>query len=345
MTTHFAVVARGDSAMSECFRKGRTVVVPDMSVRGVEPVEHDAEYEQAVRAMELTEGVVIPIKVGRDVLGVLTLSGTRRRGPLEPGAVLAGEQIAERAAVALQKAQSFAEEREIASLMQRALLPDSQRSVEGHEIATCYVPAAVGREIGGDWWDVLRLPDGRVGLIVGDVSGHGVHVAPSMAKLRHSIDGVLVHGASPAEAATAASRLLEINRPGSYATAFVAVYDPCSRELTYSRAGHPPPLLVLDDDVVSLDHPGGTLLGLNQGARAQDTVTLPEQFELVAFTDGLVEEPGLPYDEGVERLVRAVRALPHDLAGQPRAEQLVADIIGTTGRDDVCVVMMRPARP
>lgn len=346
LTTHFTVVARRDSAMAECFRKGRTIVVPDMSIRGVERVEHDAEYEQAVRALQLTQGVVIPIKVGRDVLGVLTLSGTERRGALEPGAVLAGEQIAERAAVALQKAQAFAEEREIASLMQRALLPGSERSIEGHEIATCYVPAAVGREIGGDWWDVLRLPDGRFGLIVGDVTGHGVHVAPSMAKLRHSIDGVLVHGASPAEAATAASRLLEINRPGTYATAFVAVYDPHTRDLVYSRAGHPPPLLVLADDaVVSLDHPGGTLLGLNQGERSEDTIELPEHFELVAFTDGLVEEPGLPYDDGVDRLVRAVRALPRDLAGQPRAERLVADIIGTTGRDDVCVVMMRPAPP
>ena len=79
--------------------------------------------------------------------------------------------------------------------MQQALLPDGPRPIEGHEVGTCYVPAAVGREIGGDWWDVLPLPDGRVALVVGDVSGHGVHVAPSMAKLRHSIDGVLTYGA------------------------------------------------------------------------------------------------------------------------------------------------------
>jgi serine phosphatase RsbU (regulator of sigma subunit) len=163
-----------------------------------------------------------------------------------------------------------------------------------------------------------------------------------MAKLRHSIDGVLTHGAGPAEAVTAASRLLEVNRPGSYATAFVSVFDPTSRELVYSRAGHPPPLLVLPDEVVSLDHPGGTLLGLNTAERGETTITLPEHFELVAFTDGLIEEPGLAYDDGVARLVRAVRALPHDLVGQPRAERLVADIIGTSGRDDVCVVMVRP---
>ena len=68
---------------------------------------------------------------------------------------------------------------------------------------------------------------------------------------------------------------------------------------------------MLADEVVSLDHPGGTLLGLNMAERSDTTVTLPEQFELVAFTDGLVEEPGLAYDDGVDRLVRAVRALPH----------------------------------
>ena len=130
---------------------------------------------------------------------------------------------------------------------------------------------------------------------------------------------------------TAASRLLETNRPGSYASAFVSVYDPATRELVYSRAGHPPPLLVLDDDVVHLDHPGGTLLGINVAERSQDTVTLPDDFELVAFTDGLVEEPGLSYDDGVDRLIAAVRALPPRVSGQRRAERLVAEVIGTTG--------------
>ena len=77
--------------------------------------------------------------------------------------------------------------------------------------------------------------------------------------------------------------------------------------------------------------------------RSQDTVTLPHDFELVAFTDGLVEEPGLTYDDGVDRLIRAVRALPPRVSGQRRAERLVAEVIGTTGRDDVCVVMVRPS--
>ena len=227
--------------------------------------------------------------------------------------------------------------------MQRALLPDSQRSIEGHEVGTCYVPAAVGREIGGDWWDVLALPDGRYGIVVGDVSGHGVHVAPSMAKLRHSIDGVLTYGASPAEAVTAASRLLETNRPGSYATAFVAVYDPA----------HPRARVLARRSPAAARRPRrrGDASSITRGARssvsnarpsAETTVTLPEEFELVAFTDGLVEEPGLRYDEGVDRLLAAVRDLPDRLSGQRRAQRLVAEIIGTTGRDDVCVVMVRP---
>ncbi len=344
LTDRYPVTAQRDSPIAESFRRGRTVPVPDMSIRGSRSADDDAEYQRVVEALGLTQGVVVPIKDGAEVVGVLTISGTVERGPLDPGAVLAAEQIAERAAAALQKARRFAEEREIATLMQQALLPDGPRTVEGHQVGTCYVPAAAGREVGGDWWDVLRLPDGRVALVVGDVSGHGVHVAPSMAKLRHSIDGVLTHGASPAEAVTAASRLLETNRPGSYASAFVSIFDPTSRELVYSRAGHPPPLLVLADEVVSLDHPGGTLLGLNMAERSDTTITLPEQFELVAFTDGLVEEPGLAYDDGVDRLVRAVRALPHELGGQERAERLVADVVGTAGRDDVCVVMVRPER-
>jgi PAS domain S-box-containing protein len=345
LSTRFPVTVGSDSPVAQAFRTGRSVEVPAEVSRAKMPRDHGPEYEAAVAAMGVRGSVAIPLRVANDVLGVLTISGTEERGELEPDAVLAAEQIAERAAVALQKAQSFAEERRIATLMQRALLPDSTRSIAGHEVGTCYVPAAVGREIGGDWWDVLHLPEGRVGLIVGDVSGHGVHVAPSMAKLRHSIDGVLMHGASPAEAVTAASRLLEANRPGSYATAFVSVYDPGTHHLTYSRAGHPPPLVLVGDDVRQLDHPGGTLLGINSATRDQTTVELPDDFELIAFTDGLVEEPGLDYDDGVARLVRAARALPAALAGQPRAERLVADVVGTTGRDDVCVVMVRPGPP
>jgi serine phosphatase RsbU (regulator of sigma subunit) len=345
LSTRFPVTVGSDSPVAQAFRTGRTVEVSAELSRMRVPHDHGPEYEAAVAAMGVRGSVAIPLRVANDVLGVLTVSGTEERGELEPDAVLAAEQIAERAAVALQKAQSFAEERRIATLMQQALLPDSTRSIAGHEVGTCYVPAAVGREIGGDWWDVLHLPEGRVGLIVGDVSGHGVHVAPSMAKLRHSIDGVLMHGASPAEAVSAASRLLEVNRPGSYATAFVSVYDPATHRLTYSRAGHPPPLVLVGTEVVQLDHPGGTLLGINSAERTQTTVELPDDFELIAFTDGLVEEPGLDYDDGVDRLVRAARALPPALAGQTRAEQLVADVVGTTGRDDVCVVMVRPCPP
>ncbi len=239
LNRRFPVTVRSGAASAECFRTGRTLAVSDANAKVTVPASHDDEYMRTVRAMNLTSGFVIPLKVGTDVLGVLSLSGTVERGPVGPDAVLAAEQIAERAAVALQKAQSFAAERRVASIMQQALLPDGPRRIEGHEVGTCYVPAAVGREIGGDWWDVLPLPDGRVALVVGDVSGHGVHVAPSMAKLRHSIDGVLTHGAEPAEAVTAASRLLETNRPGSYASAFVSIYDPATPRARVLPGGAP----------------------------------------------------------------------------------------------------------
>jgi serine phosphatase RsbU (regulator of sigma subunit) len=100
-------------------------------------------------------------------------------------------------------------------------------------------------------------------------------------------------------------------------------------------------LVLADGDVVELDHPGGTLLGLEVAERTQTTVQLPERFELIVFTDGLVEAPGATYDEGVAHLVRTARSLPRELLGQARAESLVASVVGTTGADDVCLVMVR----
>ena len=181
--------------------------------------------------------------------------------------------------------------------------------------------------------------------MVGDVSGHGVHVAPSMAKLRHSIDGVLTYGAAPAEAVTAASRLLETNRPGSYATAFVSIYDPAHPRARVLRAPATRRRCSCSTTTscTSTTRAAPSSASTWPSAR-RTTVTLPDEFELVAFTDGLVEEPGLSYDEGVDRLIAAVRALPARVSGQRRAERLVAEVIGTTGRDDVCVVMVRPFR-
>jgi len=340
MTGRHPVSSRSDSPVAKAFRAGRTVHIP--AGKGRWPARMEGTDPALIDIVKhFTDGVAIPLRTGTDVLGVVALSGTSDR-PLEHNIARVAEPIAERAAAALQKAQTFAAERRVATLMQRALLPDSERRIEGHDVGTCYVPAAVGREIGGDWWDIVPLPDGRVAIVVGDISGHGVHLAPSMAKMRHSISGVLTHGASPAEAATAASRLLKVSRPGAYATAFVAVYDPRTRELVYSRAGHPPALVLLESDVLELDHPGGTLLGLEVAERQQTTVQLPERFELIAFTDGLIEAPGLTYDEGVEQLIDAARALPGDLVGQERAESLVASVVGTEGTDDVCVIMVRP---
>ena len=339
LTRRYPVVPRSGSPVAEAFRSGQLVAMPapDLAQTAAVP----AELATIVGGMRRADGVAIPMLAGSEVLGVVVLTGTFER-PLESGAVQVAATIVERAAVALQKAQTFAAERQVATFMQRALLPDSDRTIEGHDVGTCYVPAAVGREIGGDWWDIVPLAEGRFAIVVGDVSGHGVHLAPTMAKMRHSISGVLTHGASPAEAATAASRLLRVSRPGAYATAFVAVYDPGSRELAYSRAGHPPPLLMTAEEVVELDHPGGTLLGLDVSERLETTVSLPDDFELIAFTDGLVETPGVDYDDGVAQLIEAARALPDDVCGQERAEQLVASVVGTTGTDDVCVVMVRP---
>jgi PAS domain S-box-containing protein len=340
LTRRFSVIPRSGTPVAEAFRSGHSVSIPSADVERA-PITRNAEYAGVIEAMRLSGGIAIPLCGDGEVLGVLVLAGTDDR-PLEPSAARVAETIAERAGVALQKAQTFAAERRVATLMQRALLPETDRSIAGHEVGTCYVPAAVGREIGGDWWDIVELPDDRVAIVVGDVSGHGVHLAPSMAKMRHSIGGVLTHGATPAEAATAASHLLRVSRPGAYATAFIAIFDPATRDLVYSRAGHPPALVLVDDDVVELDHAGGTLLGLDVAVRQQTTVRLPESFELIAFTDGLVELPGLTYDEGVSQLIDAARALPHELQGQERAESLVASVVGTSGTDDICVVMVRP---
>jgi PAS domain S-box-containing protein len=336
----FPVPMTAEDPVAEAFRRN---VICDVAAPDDEqpvPVGAMAEYLTASAAFDLGLGVAVPLRARRGLVGVLFVVGAAGAPKLEGADRSALQEIANRGASVYLNALEFDAERDIASRLQQALLPTSTPVVEGHDIGACYVPATVGRGVGGDWWDVLELDGGRIGVVVGDVNGHGVHLAALMAELRNALRGLLVHGAGPSAAVESASRLLASTRPGDYATVFVAVYDPADARLSYCRAGHPPPVVLFEDETVLLDEAGGTLLGLELRPCVTHEVTLPDSFDLVAYTDGLVESPTHTIDEGIEAMARAARSMPALLSAQHRAERLVADLVGTEGRDDVCVVIL-----
>ncbi|NYI08066.1 SpoIIE family protein phosphatase [Allostreptomyces psammosilenae] len=197
---------------------------------------------------EVDSMAVLPLRVRGSVLGVLLVGRSRGRRHLDEDDVAFAMEVADRAATALDNARLYARERDTALTLQRSLLPQAVPQPMGMEIAYRYVPAAVGAEAGGDWFDVIELPGGRVALVVGDVTGHGLRAAATMGRLRTAVrtlagldlppDEVLrhVHGLVDDLALSPDEALL--------ATCLYAVYDPATRRCTMARAGHMPPIIV-----------------------------------------------------------------------------------------------------
>jgi hypothetical protein len=193
-------------------------------------------------------------------------------------------------------------------LLERVLLPRVPERMGDLAVSVAYRPAA-GPAAGGDFYDVFELSGGRVGLFVGDVSGHGREALESTSSLRPALRGHLEAGLSPRAALASAGRAAGIDPSGRFTTALVAVHDPASGTLTYAQAGHPPPVLVgpgaHEPITVRSSAPIG--VGLRTGKR-QTTVPLPRGASACFVTDGLLEARAGDMLLGREWLERVVSA-------------------------------------
>lgn len=233
------------------------------------------------------------------------------------------------------------EQRSIAESLQRALLPRQLPEIAGVDVAARYVPGTVGTEIGGDWYEVVPLPDDCVFVVIGDVSGRGIPAATVMASLRFAIRGFITEGHTPDEVLTAAARLLDLRTDRHFATVLCGIVNLRTRRLTLASAGHLPPVLGGASPTIpriAVDPPIG--VGSDVIYRST-TIELPDRGMLLLFTDGLVERRGEDLDVGLARLTAQVG---EQAAGAPEVdrllEDLVARLIPSGATDDTAVVGM-----
>ncbi|MFI9361421.1 SpoIIE family protein phosphatase [Kitasatospora sp. NPDC053057] len=237
--------------------------------------------------------------------------------------------------------QEAAERGQLALRLQQAILPAAPPplGVTGLRAAVRYRPAAKRDRVGGDWYDVLPLPDKRVLLAVGDVAGHGVGAATGMVALRHALRGLAVTGAGPA-------RLLEwantvaLREPGQVtATAVCVLLDPAGGALRWARAGHLPPIRLGSDGAHVLPLPHGVLLGALDEARYEEySAHLSTGDVLLLYTDGLVERRDRPVEDSVDQLIRTAGAPGPDLEGY--LDRLL-DLSPADTDDDTCLIAVR----
>ncbi len=201
-----------------------------------------------------------------------------------------GNELGHRAAVALDNALRYQREHWVSEELQRAILPPRLPSVPGARLSWAYVPAASELLVGGDWYDAFALDDGRIGLSIGDVTGHGLDAAVVMAEMRQAVRFAAMEGFEPQRVLDHADRMLRSQRPEAIATAGFGIYDPTARTLVYANAGHPSPLLASDDAEVSALDVDGLPLGMRSlGSGAQRGVELASGTLAVFYTDGLTE--------------------------------------------------------
>ena len=234
----------------------------------------------------------------------------------------------------------YAHERRVALRLQEAGLPNAFPLVPGVRFSAFYRPGSDEALIGGDWYDVLRLADGRVVFSVGDVSGAGLDAAVTMGEVRQVLRGVAQIQPDPGQMLQAADRTLALEKNQRQVTAFVGVYDPVTSFLTYASAGHPPALLRHVDgeitELTTLDLP----LGVDERPiRLAVSIEIPDQSVLLLHTDGLTESTR-DILEGERRLHEALAA-PHNACARDIALAIHDTLLPAESKDDVAILTMR----
>ena len=252
------------------------------------------------------------------------------------------ETLASLAAQALDRARTYESERTIAETLQRSVLPASLPDVPGVQLAARYLPGTDEVDVGGDWFDAVLLPTGRLGIAVGDVVGKGVASAATMAQLRNALRAFALDQMKPSSTISRLNRLTEELSESAFATVVYAVLDPETGVCRFTSAGHPPPLVV-DPEGRARYLEGGRGLPLGTGAEAryrQEAVELQVGSTVILYTDGLVERRSESIDEGLERLrvaAESARGDPQSLVGH-----VIDALVGDAGRrDDVAVLAVR----
>nr|MBA3328700.1 SpoIIE family protein phosphatase [Solirubrobacterales bacterium] len=254
----------------------------------------------------------VPLVFDGEVIGVIEI-GVRAPRRLGDGDVDLLRLTADRVAQAIDHVRAFGREHRIAETLQRSLLPQSLPVLPGIALTARYLPAASDAEVGGDWFDAIGLPGGRVLLVMGDVSGKGLTAASTLGALRSAIRAYALEDHSPAQIAERVNHFVLADPARQHmATAVLAVFDPVDARLTYVNAGHPPPL-ALDADGTArfLEHGRSVPLGvLPFPAYEEDSATLGPGGAVVLYTDGLIERRGEHLDDGLALLARAAAAGP-----------------------------------
>ncbi|MFE5921217.1 SpoIIE family protein phosphatase [Streptomyces sp. NPDC056468] len=318
--------------------------------------------EQPARAASIREFglhslISAPMRARNTTLGLTTFVRSRNPVSFQPDDVLVAQELVARAALCVDNARRYTREHTAAVTLQRSLLPQALTGGTALEVASSYLPADPSGGVGGDWFDVIPLSGARVGLVVGDVVGHGITAAATMGRLRTAVQTLADMEMPPDELLAHLDdlvlRLSEERPEGDTAgaahqsttgflgaTCLYAVYDPVTRCCTMARAGHPPPVVIAPDGQVSYpEPPAGPPLGLGGMAFEAGEIELAENSLLGLYTDGLVADADRDVERGMSRLGELLSRRDLDL--DTLCSSAVRELVPVPQPDDIALLLAR----
>ena len=281
-------------------------------VAGGDPVvleQPDLFPDPWARDVAANAAMVVPLVSGDLAVGVLVLARTSGRA-YDVDDVGLVREFARRAALSLEHARLYERERTTADALQRAMLPAQLPLLPDIRFSASYSAASESQRVGGDFYDAFELPDGRVALTIGDVTGHGLEAAVIMGEIRQALRAASFESADPSAILDRASRLLVASGRTVFVTAIFGVLDPVTGRFAYATAGHPPPLLDDGRDLRKLPS-SGLPIGLRDDEGVDFAMRLHAPCTLVMFTDGLMEF-ARDLDDGERRIEEAIRTLARE---------------------------------
>ncbi|WP_445528162.1 SpoIIE family protein phosphatase [Streptomyces cyslabdanicus] len=333
-----------DAPYTQAIARREPFMVAEVDERAIAAPSCPISTVRRLRELRVHSLLMVPLLARGRVLGVTTLFRELPARPFSPDDVMLARDIVSRAAVHLDNARLYTREHDTAVTLQRSLLPHRLTPPPGIEVAHCYRPASDVNEVGGDWYDVVEMPEGRAALVVGDVMGHGIAAAAAMGQLRSAMRALARLALPPEQLLRQLDTGLGDLPDAPLATCAYAVCDPAAGSCSITRAGHPPPAVVHPDGTAELlELPAGAPLGVGGIDFAPTELPLPPGSILALYTDGLVEARYADIDRRLTQLLDVLTAN----AGLPLdgLSHTVVDRLAPTPDDDVALLLCRTAGP
>ena len=329
---------------AEVVRTGKSILIESITDEMLVEAARDEEHLRLARELGLRSAMTVPLMAKDRALGVLSFVAAESGRNYTPQDVTFAEDLGRRAGLAIDNADLYSQTRRVAAVLQATLLPQDLPELEGWQIGTVYRQS--GRtEVGGDYYDVTGLPDGRVVVVLGDVMGRGVDAAVAGSHMRSAAKVLATQDPQPEALAQAMDRFMTTDPPTQMASTVYVLFDPGHDDVSLVRAGHPPPLLVNKDGTRFLPEVGSPVHGLGEVPRPALRQPFCVGDLLVLYTDGLIERRGESIEVGLGRLQAAGEELLTALDDETDLDEVLAKLAEAVcdpdRHDDVAVLAFR----